>query len=142
MRSTRSWGGDDMQRRGWIAWSALVVTGLVIIALPDDDARLFSISQLHGPSAVDTVGIIFVLAAWLVLPAVIWRGRARLPRGPVWRTLAWSSFVVGLAITVWSVLGDHGSWWILGAALLATLQVTAAAIVRPPDSLRRARPRT
>lgn len=129
-----------MQRRGWMAWSALVVTGLVIVALPDDDARLFSISRLHGPSAVDTIGIIFILAAWLVLLAVIWRGRACLPRGRVWRILGWSSFVVGTAVTAWSVLGDHGSWWVLGAALLAGLQVTAAATVRPSGPLERARP--
>lgn len=122
-----------------MAWSALVVTGLVIIALPDDDARLFTISRLHGPSAVDAIGILFILAAWLVVVAVIWRGRARLPRGPAWRILGLSSFVVGTAVTAWSVLGDHGSWWVLGAALLAALQVTAAATVHAPGIPEQAR---
>lgn len=134
-------GGDrEMRRRAWIAWSALVGTGLVIIALPDDDVRLFSISGRHGPSAVDTIGIMFILVAWVVVLVVIWRGRQRLPRGRVWHILGWSSVVVGTAITAWSVLGDHGSWWVLGVALLAGLQVTAAATVRAPVTRKRARP--
>jgi hypothetical protein len=29
----------------------------------------------------------------------------------------------------WSVLGDHGAWWIVGAGVLAAIQLTAAARV-------------
>jgi hypothetical protein len=32
-------------------------------------------------------------------------------------------------LIAWSVLGDHGAWWIVGAGVLAAIQLAAAARV-------------
>lgn len=121
-----------MSRRGWIAWSLLVLAGVVLIALPDDDVRLFDISRGHGPSLVDGVGILLILVAWMLLLGSVWRRRSRLPRSAAWRARVGASLLAGAALTAWSVLGDHGSWWMLGAALLGAPQVMAAMEVSGP----------
>lgn len=122
-----------MGRRAWVASGVLVLAGVVAIALPDDDVRIISFSRSHGPSLVDAFGILLIVVAWVFVVRVIWRGRVRLARSRVWRTLALPCVLAGTALIVWSVLGDHGAWWMLGAGILAALQVTAAATVSGPD---------
>jgi hypothetical protein len=40
-------------------------------------------------------------------------------------------------LVLWSVLGDHGLWWIVGAGVLAALQLIAAANVTAAERSRR-----
>jgi hypothetical protein len=34
--------------------------------------------------------------------------------------------IVAIALVIWSVLGDHGSWWIVGSVVLSAIQLRAA----------------
>ncbi len=124
-----------MSAARWRWWAVCSVLGLALVALPDSDSRLFSFSRLHGPSLVDAVGALFLTAGWLCLDQAVWRHRHRLATRVGRRGLAAgaSAYVFGLAVLVVSVLGDIGWWWVLGAVLLAGVQLAAAgAVTRLP----------
>ncbi len=107
-------------------WAILSALGLVVIVLPDTGRRLFSLSQGHGPSLVDGMGVLLLLAGWAVLDVATWRRRRRCsPRREVLLPTA-AAGVAAVALVLWSVLGDHGAWWVVGAVLLAAIQLTAA----------------
>jgi hypothetical protein len=100
--------------------------GLVTILLPDTGSRLLSLSEAHGPSLVDSMGVLLLLAGWAVLDIATWRRRRDLSlRRKVLLPIA-TAGAAAVALVLWSVLGDHGAWWIVGAALLAAIQLTAA----------------
>jgi hypothetical protein len=75
----------------WLIGSGI---GVAIIALPDSDDRVLSLSRTHGPALVDVVGMVVLLAVWLPVPALLWvrrraltgaRGRAALcSPSPAW----------------------------------------------------------
>jgi hypothetical protein len=98
---------------------------------PGADAgdRLFHLSELHGPSILDTVGIALLVLGWAVLDLATWRRRRVLSAGRPVRSVVAAVAVAAAAVVAWSVLGDHGSWWIVGAFVLAAIQVAAALMV-------------
>jgi hypothetical protein len=105
----------------------LLVAGGVVIALPDADDRLFSISETHGPSPLDAAGIVVVFAGWALLLRVIWLGR-----GAVRRSRGFLAGIVllgvGVALLTVGVLLDLGWWWLAGAALMASVQGAALGV--------------
>jgi hypothetical protein len=113
-------------RRSWLWWGILSALGLLTILLPDSGRRLFSLSEAHGPSLSDGMGVLLLLAGWAVLDIATWRRRRGLsPRREVLLLVA-STGIAAVALVLWSVLGDHGAWWIAGAVILAAIQLTAA----------------
>ncbi len=119
-----------ISNRTWGIWLAATLTGIAVIALPDDDHRLFSISDTHGPSAVDAVGVAILLGGWLLLTvATVVRWQILMSVNPVWLWLGVIAYVLGLVILVPTVLLDLGAWWIAGAALMALVQIAAALAV-------------
>ena len=120
-----------MSTARWRWWAVCSAVGLALVALPDSGSRLFSFSRLHGPSLVDAAGALILTAGWLPLYQAVWRHRHRLVTragagGVVAGVLAGAGGLVLLAV---SVLGDLGWWWVLGALLLAGVQVAAAGAV-------------
>jgi hypothetical protein len=138
----KAWWGVAVIRphssRAWVAWLLCSVVGTVLIALPDPDRRLFSISDDHGPGMADLAGALVLVAGWIVLDAQIWRGRRRLLAQPrsLLLLLAFTA-VVGALVLVWSVDRDAGKWWLLGVALLAGAQLVAAALATSAGAARR-----
>lgn len=118
-----------MRPKSWGVWCALVAGGVAMMALPDDDVRVFTISRTHGPAALDAVGIVLVLVAWVLLLAGVWTRRSRLPRQAGWWATIGASLVGGLGLVAWSVLADRGKWWLLGIALAGGAQVVVALAV-------------
>lgn len=115
-RSTRS------LRRGMAVWLVLSVAGAMIVAVPDQGARIVSFSPRHGPSAIDAIGVGVLLAGWVAFLVPLWNLRADIQGR---RPMALGA-VVGVGITVWSVGTDSGRWWMLGAAILVAVQLAAA----------------
>jgi hypothetical protein len=113
-------------RRSWWSWGILSASGLVAILLPDTDRRLFSLSEGHGPSLIDGIGVLLLVAGWVVLDIATWRRRHRLSLRREILVLLAAAGIAGSALVLWSVLGDHGAWWIVGAVLLAVIQLTVA----------------
>ena len=112
--------------RSWLWWAILSALGLVTILLPDTGRRVVSLSQAHGPSLIDSLGVLSLLAGWAVLDIATLRRRRRwLRRGVLMLTA--TAGIAAVALVVWSVLGDHGAWWMVGAGLLAVIQLMAAA---------------
>lgn len=107
---------------------ALAVAGLVIVSLPDSDARLFSFSDTHGPSALDAVGVVLLLAAWLPLPVVLVRHRRLVPPA-VWAAAGAVSAGAG-ALLVTSIRTDAAWWWAPVVVLVAVQIALVGVAVR------------
>ena len=115
--------------RPWLVWLLCSVVGTILVALPDPDRRVFSISDGHGPGVVDLAGALILSAGWAILDVQIWRGRRRL-RSAHRRHLLLLGFaaVAGACLAVWSIERDEGMWWLFGVVLLAGAQLAAAFI--------------
>ncbi|MFG2040684.1 hypothetical protein [Dactylosporangium sp. NPDC048998] len=112
----------------WLAGSAV---GGLLIALPDSGPRLFSISRTHGPSLVDSVGMVVAVAAWLPVIWLIWRSRSAL-RGTTGRVCAGLA-LAGIVLLVVTIRSDLGLWWLLPVTLLVAAQLLAlASLAREP----------
>jgi hypothetical protein len=119
----------------WLAWLLCSVIGTILVVLPDPDRRIFSISDGHGPGAVDIAGALILSAGWAILDVQIWRRRRRLRSAHRRHLLLLASAAMtGLCLTVWSIEEDEGTWWLLGAVLLAGAQVVAAIIAASPPA--------
>jgi hypothetical protein len=106
---------------------ALLLVGGVVIALPDSDDRLFSISETHGPSLVDAGGIAVVAIGWVLLLREIAGGIDARSRGFVLGVLL---FGVGALLLAVAVVLDLGWWWLVGAAVMAAVQAVALGVAR------------
>lgn len=111
--------------RGLASWVLLTVVGTLIVLIPDEGPRLFSLSEGHGPSAQDSVGIVVILIGWLGFLVPLIRSRGQIDHQ--WRLGA--AALAGGALLVWSTLTDAGIWWIGGALVLVAVQVVAAITV-------------
>ena len=129
MRRTRSSAPARRHMRfGLCGWFALSLIGTVVVILPDQGARVLSLSNDHGPSASDSIGVIVLLVGWLCLLVPLLRARRLVPKP----RLVLMAFCAGLVVTAWSVLLDAGLWWILGVTLAAGVKVAAASAVSWP----------
>jgi len=110
----------------WAAWIAANVAGITLFVVGDSDTRLFSLSREHGPSITEAAGVLLILVAW------VWLDVSALAHRPVrsWSTLAKISaalsVAIGLVVLITAVLRDWGPWWVLGAGLLAGVQLAVA----------------
>ena len=94
------------------------------MALPDDDRRVFSFTEGHGPAALDLAGMVLVglgLAAYIV--AVV-QARSLVRRPDLVGGLA--LYLPGSALAGWSVATDTGWWWALGVAVALAGQAVLA----------------
>lgn len=124
--------------RLWAGWLLCSLAGTVLIALPDPDNRLFSISEGHGPGPTDLVGALLLIAGWAALDVLIWLGRRRfLSVGNARVALLGMAAVAGAVLVAWSVEQDVGNWWLLGVGLLAGAQLVAAHAATDWDRHRR-----
>jgi hypothetical protein len=110
-----------------VCWGVLSTLGLVTILIPDTGRRLFSLSREHGPSVVDSIGVLLLVAGWAALDIATWRRRRALSLRRTAIIVTATAGVIAVGLVLWSVLGDYGVWWIVGAMVLAAIQVTAAA---------------
>jgi len=118
-------------RRRLVVWLLGSVVGVAIIALPDSDDRLFSLSRTHGPSPADALGMLVLLAAWVPVPAVLWRRRTALHgRGAAAVAVLAVAGVVGLAVAVGL---DLGPVYLVPVVVLLLAQLLALRIVAGHD---------
>jgi hypothetical protein len=105
----------------WLVWSA---AGVAVIALPDNGPRLIAFSGEHGPGLLDAAGIIMLVVGSAALWWYLIRHRARLSATVASvRTLWTFAAGVGVGLVLASVAGDFSAWWVVGAGLLAALQI-------------------
>jgi hypothetical protein len=104
----------------WLVGSAV---GVGILAWPDTGPRVVSFSEDHGPSFVDAIGILVLVAAWLPLASLLWTRRSllRSPSGRVWAAAA----LAAIALLVVTIGFDLGASWIAAVVLLVAVQLCA-----------------
>ena len=101
----------------------LVVLGGGIVALPDrndPNDRLFSFSKEHGPAPLDALGVVILLAGYLLPASLVWRRRRRLSRGVVLAAVV--AFLAGGAVLVPAVAYDLGALWGVAVAVMVLPQ--------------------
>lgn len=95
----------------WLACSAI---GAVLVARPDQDNRVFSLTEGHGPAPLDLLGSGLLLVGWL--PSAWYLVTHRPTRCPAtWAGLVLLA-VAGPALVV-AIATDAATWTWLGAAL-------------------------
>ena len=102
----------------------LFFIGLIILALSDNDAPLFSTHGKHGPSVQDAIGLLLILAAYALLVWSTWTHRRRIMRhfGAGSLLTGTALFCTGLALTIASVVQDAGLWWVPGIVMMIFVQ--------------------
>lgn len=137
-------GVDDVRRRVAAWWLGLTVVGVIIVALPDSDDPVFTLSDNHGLGVVDLVGVVIVLVGTAVLYRHLLATRATIV-AQMGRSLAIVlavSWVVAIAAMVAAVLLDRGLWWLVGAVDATVAQGFALAMSAPkPDEQAMSSPR-
>ena len=98
-----------------------------MIAVPDSSPRLFSISEGHGPSTLETIGIAVLLAGWSLAFSEAWARRRRLATAlpPAYRYVAAGLLGLGVGLLVASVFSGYEWWWAVGTAVLVAVQAAA-----------------
>ena len=102
----------------------LMIFGFMIVALPDSNKRLFSISRDHGPSLVDAIGLVILLLGYAGLVTEAWKRRERVlqyKKSGYFRAGLLVS-AAGLVLLLVSLLNDYGDWWVFGVVLLVLVQ--------------------
>lgn len=104
------------------AWIVLTGCGAFLIALPDDDRRLFSFGAAHGPGLVDALGAVLLVAALLLLIGPIWRHRGRtaalLRQSPALLAAMAFGGGLGLGLLIADVIDGFWWWWLVGAVIM------------------------
>ena len=121
-------------RAALVVWAACSAVGVAIVALPDDGPRIVSFSEAHGPSALDALGIGFLLVGWAAFVAALWRRRERVAAraGTGWALGGPFALGLGAGLVIASAASDYPHWWVVGASVLLVVQVLAAyAAARP-----------
>jgi len=94
-----------MIRPFWV-YLTTVVFGLGVLAWPEQDSRMFlTLSERHGPSTVDLIGLAFIFVGYVPMAARVWARRAQLESrfGASWHWMialvwvSWGGIVAGLA---------------------------------------------
>lgn len=99
-------------------WSGTLVFafGAFIVVLPDNGPRIFDISERHGPSLIDIIGLVLMMIPWtymIVYALIKWR-RVLFVLGRPAAALALAAAFTGLMVTAVSV-GRDGPYWWMGA---------------------------
>ena len=106
-----------MTRTFWLCCLTFAI-GVVIVGLPDSGPRVFTISERHGPSTVDIVGLVLIMIPWsymIVYSIVKWR-RVLYTLGRRVAAVAIGLALTGIAIIAVSLSRDTNTWW-LGSIL-------------------------
>ena len=115
----RGRGRGNISRR-LVLWLVGSATGVLLLALPDDDDRVFSISDTHGPSVVDLLGMVIAIGAWGPIAASMWFGRSVLATAE--RRLVSAVVVAAVVALAATVKLDLGHWWVVPVVLLVIAQ--------------------
>ena len=90
----------------WI-YLTTVLFGLAVLAWPEQDSQMFvKVSERHGPSTLDLVGLAFILVGYLPMVARVWSRRMHLQSrfGASWLWMmalvcvSWAGIVAGLVV--------------------------------------------
>lgn len=119
-------------RRGLLSWVVLSAVGVLVLAVPDDGPRLVSLSEVHGPSALDAVGILILLTGWAAFLAPLLAARHRIDHAAAFALVVFA----GSVLVLWSVATDTGVWWVLGVGMLVAAQLVAAFLAIRDDTVR------
>ena len=87
----------------------LFILGIIVLAWPDANDRLFSFSEAHGPSMLDAVGLLMIFVPYSILMGMAWNRKERLMtfRTSNWMLLGGFLGGLGLGLILASVINDY-----------------------------------
>jgi hypothetical protein len=106
----------------WLVGSAV---GAIVVALPDSDNRVFSLSRTHGPSPIDLVGVLILIGCWLPAAGMLPRLWRAAPRAVA--RLAAILTLLGALGLILTISADLGWTWLIAVAALVAAQVVLIA---------------
>jgi predicted branched-subunit amino acid permease len=101
-------------------WVAATLIGFVlIVSLPErpGSGMFFRLSDRHGPSAEDAVGLAVALAGWFIYVRALWLRRGRVRRPQIAAALSAVATVATLGCVVSATANED--WLIAGSAVIA-----------------------
>ena len=120
--------------RWTLGFVLLLVLSVIVLAMPArfEGPILVTVTQRHGVTLSDVVGLVPLSVGWSAWAAGIWRRRSRveaaISASP--RAATVSAFVGGLGVGLVIASARASSWWlVLGAALLTSVALGAVPIV-------------
>lgn len=132
--------------RWLVAAGALLVVAAALLAVPArlEGPVLVAISEGHGLSLLDLLGLVPLLGAASLLFAGLWRRRRRLRAAVVRRPGRASAGMfaagVGLGLMVASVWSSFFWWWAIGAGLFTAAAVAATLVAAQGSTSEVSRP--
>lgn len=101
------------------------VSGIVVVALPDNNPRLFSLSTEHGPSPLDVLGLLLIFIPYALMIGQVIKNRRQWQFLQTTKLFQVGLFLagLGLGLIIASVIGDHLYWWVYGAIFLIMVQL-------------------
>ena len=111
-----------------------MAAGVVINGLPDRGDSLVSLGSEHGLSGKDLVGVVVLLAGWLLVAREVWMRRARVLAAVAAPERIAAAFVggLGLGLLFASLFNEWTWWWIVAVALLVAVQLRALVLALRP----------
>jgi hypothetical protein len=111
-------------RRQTVLALLLVACGVGILTLPAavEGPQVIHFGPGHGPSLLDLAGIALVTPGGLWLLTLLVRGLPALRLPPAGGFGLGAAGGIGLGLTIASVFGGFGAWWIIGLGMLTVVE--------------------
>ena len=103
-----------------LLWIILSFLGILLIVPEDSAETLIQLSNTHGPSQADAIGLILILLGAILQWTYVGMNMRVFSEATsmTYKILLVTLGLSGAFLTFWSISGDVGRWWLFGVGML------------------------